>query len=240
MNDGVIPEMPRVYLDQNILSHVRAGRLNIAAVKGVQWIYSNEHFNEISRGEDLSFLDVLDRINACQIELILDDQFRFTGGARIQEAGPVTEKYGLYMQSKAEVPVDDTIFTELLLRVCGADNEEEFNSIPARFIDQMQALLEKSGIDDTSSEVILEGCAEIAHELVTGLSEATPIEKTRKALIGTKCGPATTTDNPLLEIEEAVKSRMPGVDIKNSSVSNHRTSRATNNGLHILPLSVAT
>jgi hypothetical protein len=64
----------RIYLDQNILGYVREGSFQAAKVGDkVDWIYSDEHFREISRGSDRSFLSVLQELNAKRIRLTTPD-----------------------------------------------------------------------------------------------------------------------------------------------------------------------
>jgi hypothetical protein len=50
--------MMLAYLDQNVLGLIREEHYRLADAE-VLWLYSTQHLNEISRGEDMSYLSVL-------------------------------------------------------------------------------------------------------------------------------------------------------------------------------------
>ena len=64
--------MMLAYLNQNILGYIYEGKFQLPSREDVAWLYSVEHFAEISRGGDTSFLWVLEDLKAQKIEVVLD------------------------------------------------------------------------------------------------------------------------------------------------------------------------
>lgn len=207
-------QRPRIYLDQNILGYVRDGQINLAAVENVKWVYSNEHFNEIARGGDRSLLVVLENLRACQIELLLDEQFRITDQWTLHAYETPSARYDRHQITISEVPFDTSLFTDLSVRLFGGNNYEDVTTLPERLDVQLSHLLGQIGIDAAAPLLAMKERADQALQFfVTELKETRPIETIRKALVGAKNGPVTATENPIQEIADLIKARFPELDI---------------------------
>ncbi len=68
----------KVYLDQNVLQYDFEGKIKIPNSDQVQYIYSDEHFNEITRWENDGYFSVLKRLKARKIGCNLDSNSKFT------------------------------------------------------------------------------------------------------------------------------------------------------------------
>lgn len=119
----------RIYIDQNIVGYIDEGYLNFDRVKGIDWIYSNEHFNEIARSGNTSYLSVFEKLKAQQIEIVKDYNFRITDKATIQPYSSPQERYERHVEAKNDVVFDERIFTDFLGRLFGADNYRELSSL---------------------------------------------------------------------------------------------------------------
>ena len=74
----MIKKLPKIYLDQNILQYDFEGKITIPNNDQVQYVYSDEHFNEITRWKNDGYFDVLKRLNARKIKCSLDSNNNFT------------------------------------------------------------------------------------------------------------------------------------------------------------------
>ncbi len=204
---------PRVYVDQNIVGYVHEGRLKLDGMKGVDWIYSNEHFNEIERSGNTSYLSAFEKLKAQHMEIVLDHKFRITDNATIHPYSSPFEKYDCYVRTKKEVEFDERLFTDLLGRLLGANNFRELNSLPGRFKSQVESLLIEVGImnefDQNSIEEISNGLEKFIRN---ELSETHSLESMRKPL-GIDKGKVgePKTDNPVQEIWEAISGKIKGM-----------------------------
>ena len=71
---------PLVYIDQNIIGIKLQGHINLSKRDDLKWVYSKEHFAEIKRADDPEkYLDVLNKIGAIMLDLILDENWKITG-----------------------------------------------------------------------------------------------------------------------------------------------------------------
>ena len=71
-----------IYLDQNLLQYDFEGKIRISNNQDIQWVFSEEHFNEISRNESEreQYFEVLERLKAIKIKVKLADDFTWTNG----------------------------------------------------------------------------------------------------------------------------------------------------------------
>ena len=72
------PKISFIYLDKNVLHYDFEGTIRIEPIENVCFVYSDEHFNEISRFEDERIFDVVSRIKARKLKVILDSN-KFKG-----------------------------------------------------------------------------------------------------------------------------------------------------------------
>jgi hypothetical protein len=203
----------RVYIDQNIVGYVHEGRLELDKAKGIDWIYSNEHFTEIARSGDTSYLSVFEKLKAQQIEIVLDDKFRITDSATIHPYSSPFEKYERYVETRNHVEVDEGLFTTILSRIFGADNHQELTNLPERFKTQVETLFNEAGILNELDQEALEDIAnDLGEVIMKGLSERHSLESMRRPL-GTDKGRVGSpkTENPIQEIWAVIRDKVSGV-----------------------------
>lgn len=213
--------MPNVniYLDQNIIGYQVDGTLDlskifdklakspdiISEISGVTWIYSEEHFREISRSDDPSpFLDALKKIKAQEIKLSLNENFQITDGAYIDTYSCPHERYERFTSANSEVEFDETGSIALIARMFGADNYANVQSSPEKFISQIKKLLEPiDKWDEKTAGEVQDIAADLDAMIRDDLSEKRSLETNRK-LLGTEKGKAgnAKSDNPIAEIWE--------------------------------------
>lgn len=200
----------RIYIDQNIVGYVHDESLNLHKVKGVDWVYSNEHFNEISRSGDTTFLSAFEKLKAQQIEIVLDDKFRITDKATLHPYSSPYERYERYIETTTSIKFDDRLFTDFLGRLLGADNYQELKTLPERFKLQIEALLHEAGIPNEYDQNSIEHVSGRLDEIIKNdLSETRTLESMRKSL-GTDSGKigSSKTENPIQEIWEIIRSKV--------------------------------
>ncbi len=203
----------RIYIDQNIVGYVHEGSLELQRVEGIDWIYSNEHFNEIARSGTVKFLSALEKLRAQQIEIQLDERFRITDNATIHAYSSPFERYEQHIKTINSAGFDSQWLTELAARFFGADNYFGLRDIPEEFRLQAQSLLDKAGILDTVGQAQIEQTATDMCEFIeSNLRETRSLESLRK-LVGIDKGRVGNpmTENPIQEIWEAMKDKVGGL-----------------------------
>lgn len=204
---------PRVYLDQNIVGYVHEGHVRLDRIKGIDWIYSNEHFNEIARSGYTAFLSAFEKLKAQQIEIVLDERFRITDNAQIHPYSSPYERYERHIQTVSDVEFDEGLFTDLMGRLFGADNYQNLSSLPERLKSQVESLLIEAGILNEFDQESLDNIsAKLGSIIQNDLSETRSLESMRKP-IGTNDGKIGNpiTRNPIQEIWEIVRDKVEGV-----------------------------
>ncbi len=188
-----------IYLDHNILDDISKDRLSLKPSDKCIWIYSNENLAEIRRSGDDRFLDVLKDIDARLIELVLDNQFRITNEANIHPSNNPYEVYNNYVETVG-LSDDGILFHDFIGRLFGADNKNEIVSLPDRFEQVIEELLEPDGLYSTEIKDTVGKVSSDLRILVEGdLQNIGSLENSRSA-IGTHDGRASQTekyDNPL-------------------------------------------
>lgn len=203
-----------VYLDQSILGFVSDSSLPLDRIGGVDWIYSYEHFHEIQRGNNRSFLNALKKLKARRMEMQLDGNWQFTGKANIHPFECPIESFKRYQENAISGNSLDGLFTPLIARLYGADNQDDVVQLPELLRKEIRLLLE-----DGSVSLTMEGRTErVASEMDVlidkELSQIQSLEAMRKSL-GTAKGRAGSVkgDNPILEIWNLIKDRYSNVSI---------------------------
>jgi hypothetical protein len=203
----------RIYIDQNIVGYVHEGILALDRIEGVDWIYSNEHFNEIARSESTSLLSAFDKLKAQKIEIQLDENFRITDNATIYPYSSPFEQYRHHIETIKSSGYDALLLTELLGRFCGADNYRELCSLPDRLKLQVEELLIKAGIlnefDQSSIEKV---SSDLRGFIEKDLCDTRSLESLRKD-IGADKGKVgkPKTENPIQDIWEVIGGNARGL-----------------------------
>ena len=202
----------RIYLDQNIIGYLHNGSLNITANGEVEWIYSNEHFSEISRGNNKDLLNALKNLRAKEICLQLNENFQITGEAYIDEYSSPLKKYDNFVKTVGETNFDKSIFTDLINRFAGADNYNSINNLPDRIESQVNDLLKKAGIYPEQIENQLsELKPELQKIIDEDLKEVESLESMRK-LMGTRNATQKEKyENPIEEIWSNINDQFEGM-----------------------------
>lgn len=205
------------YLDQNIVGYLRDGKMGSASVTGVDWVYSDVHFSEIARGNDAtSFLQVLRELKARQIRIVLDDQYRATDKACVNEHSCPFERYERYLEAVSEVQFDDSLFTDFIGRLFGADNFENVRALPAKLRNQVETLLNPIGAEAAIDlrTASLRAASKLEELIESELKEPRSLEQLRKPL-GADNGRIgnINSHNPILQIWELIRERCPGMSV---------------------------
>lgn len=203
----------RIYVDQNIVGYVHEGCFDLERVKGVDWIYSNEHFNEIERSGNISYLSVFEKLKAQQIEIVLDDKLRITDNATIYPYSSPHERYKHYIKTKNDVQFNERLFTDFLGRLFGANNYQVLSNLPERFKSQVESLLFEAGVlNEFYQNSIEKISSDLAEIIKNDLCETRSLESMRKPL-GTNNGKVgeAKTDNPVQEIWEVIRDKVKSV-----------------------------
>jgi hypothetical protein len=204
--------MTRIYLDQNILGAVRKGLFCPATLKDFIWVYSDEHFNEISRGGDTSYLAVLQELKAQQLKIHIDHHGRIKDEASLIEGCPF-EVYQTYLESNGGAQVDETLLTDFVARLAGADNYDAIRALPKRFRNQLEILLPRRH-HERSLKHLLDHFESSIVELVGHLTEQRSLTSLRTSL-GTNGGRAgnVSSDNAIPELYKIMRENCGGVSI---------------------------
>jgi hypothetical protein len=200
-----------IYLDQNIIGYLHEGVINLPIGNGCDYVYSNEHFNEIARGENTSYLEVLKELRARQVQLVSDDNFRITEQAQVHEYSCPFERYDRHLAATSEVEFDDSLFTGFLGRLFGGDNFEEIRFLPEGFKIQVEQLLSPHGeLTPQLQDLLQKISTDLSEMIETQLDQTRPLETLRKPL-GTSNGRIGNpkSENPILEIWDIINNRYP-------------------------------
>ncbi len=206
-----IPGKPLVYLDHNVLIYMRDGKFRLSQPLDVQWTYSDEHFQEISRGGGTSVLDVLGELGARQIKLVsFDGQ---SDQAELDAYSCPKTRYERYLQAINEIPFDLSIFSDFLLRIFGADNCDDIISLPDRLQAQVDRLLIDAGEQGAQlSKEANRVSSELKLVVEKHLSKVMPLRETRRAFgLPDGWGGSPSSNEPINEIWEVIKNRLPGI-----------------------------
>ncbi|MFY0663751.1 MAG: hypothetical protein JXQ97_03955 [Natronospirillum sp.] len=203
--------LPLVYLDQNIISLQLAGKIDLSGLTGMQWVYSKEHFAEISRSQNpVPFLQTLDSLSAKLIDLEIVN-WEFTGEARLNEEINAERHYERYSDAIKTVPSIDTLFHPFHVWICGGDSEDALRSIPEKLAHHLKALA-----DSLPDSTVLEGFyhfqSEFKQMIDAMIRSGNDIEEFRHQLgVGNGAAGSIKGDNPLGQLWEKVSPKMPGI-----------------------------
>lgn len=143
---------PLIYLDQNIIGLQLQGITSLSSRDDVIWVYSKEHFAEIRRSSDPDkYLGVLDAIDAKFLDLVLDENWKITGEARLNESGTAHQNYDGYIEATEDVEFDDTIFDPIQVWVNGGGDEGPLKELSDKFAQEILNLT--SGLPLDTSEI---------------------------------------------------------------------------------------
>lgn len=174
----------RVYLDQNIIVYIRDGVIDLSAIKGVDWIYSEEHFREIARTDELtsrSLLLVLEQLKAKRLEVNNTERFYSDEAFKFNEYScphKLFEEHK-YNTVEAEKFADDV--TTVMVRQCGGDNYEEVSGLPEKMEGDILDLFSSAeALDEATMSAIQEISKDLKGSVESRLSKTVSLESQRK------------------------------------------------------------
>lgn len=122
------------YLDHNVLDSMLkgdpSGMRKILKDTPLTPVYSYESLAEIHRstGYENEFLQLLDSIQACRLELILDEKFQHTGKAQVQRVSPY-DAYKEYVENMNAFPERDCGLSSMLQKFYGGRQDQSYDGI---------------------------------------------------------------------------------------------------------------
>ncbi|OZY87742.1 hypothetical protein CBP51_12520 [Cellvibrio mixtus] len=207
---------PLIYIDQNIIGLQLQGIISLAKRDDVAWVYSKEHFAEIRRSnEPAKYLDVLTAIDAKLLDLVLDENWKITGEARLNESGTSHQHYDAYIEANKDVDFDDTLFDPFQVWVNGGEDEGSLRDLPEKFAHQILSLTSELPFDTTEMigkvKSITPKFDSIIEEM---LLNGNDIEKTRAAFGDEKGAIGSISGEKEIEkIWEIISPTMQGTEI---------------------------
>jgi len=174
---------PLIYIDQNIIGLQLQGIFNLSKRDDVTWVYSKEHFAEIRRSnEPEKYLGVLDAIDARLLDLVLDENWKITGEARLIENGTPFEHYDSYIEATGDVDFDDTIFDSFQVWVNGGGDEGPLKELSEKFAQQILGFTSDLPFDTTEmTDKVKQIKPEFDSMIDEMISNGNDIHKTRAA-----------------------------------------------------------
>lgn len=207
---------PLVYIDQNIIGLQLQGLMNLCKREELIWVYSKEHFAEIRRSNDPEkYLSVLNDIDAKMLDLVLDENWKIIGEARLIEHGTPYQHYENYIEAIGDVEFDDTIFDPFQVWVNGGGDEGPLKELSDNFAQQIIQLTSDPPLDTTEMTDKVESIKPEFDAMVDELiSNGNDIKKTRSAF-GDEKGTigGISGEQQIKQIWEIISPTMSGADI---------------------------
>ena len=125
------------YIDQNVVSLIADGKYELPKIEGCTFVYSKEHFNEISRSQEpQKYLDALERANAELITVNIDKINQGIDAAKIHYRNSPTQLYDAHCKEQESRPdyiarLVDPMIT--LFTGGGRENKEVLQRMPAEW-----------------------------------------------------------------------------------------------------------
>ncbi len=169
-----------IYLDQNIISLIANKEISLSTHNKNTFVYSNEHFNEISRSNNpKKYLEALESINAKQIIQQVDSDFNIIDSFYLDLNNSAQENYAEHIDTLLECNIDVSSFDYLVaLLNHGKVTIEEVEAAQSISDQSLINHLESLGIKG-KKEVILKATGDAIKALKPYFSETQNIEKVR-------------------------------------------------------------
>ncbi len=183
-----LAQLPKIYLDQNILQYDFEGKIRIPENMQVQYVYSDEHFREMSRWENHGFFNVLRRLRARKIRCILDSNNKFTDNGFLYDYEDPENMYKKYLETLKESNLTNLLFWEALQVFLNGNlsvtTPKEINkSFQEMLINLMDSILNDIGDDTIRSQYIKRVSTiglQLEQVLETHKKDILPLERARK------------------------------------------------------------
>ncbi|WP_105257901.1 hypothetical protein [Pseudoalteromonas sp. T1lg88] len=207
---------PLIYIDQNIIGLHLQGIISLAKRDDVTWVYSKEHFAEIRRSDEpAKYLDVLDAIDAKILDLVLDENWKIAGEARLNESGTPHQHYDAYIEANRDVNFDDTLFDPFQVWVNGGGDEGPLKNLSEKFAHQILSLISELPFDTTEMIDKVKSIKPKFDSMIDDMIlNGNDIEKTRAAFGDEKGAIGSISGEKEVEkIWEIISPTMQGADI---------------------------
>lgn len=208
--------IPLVYIDQNIIGLQLQGYINLGKRDDIKWVYSKEHFAEIRRSNNSEkYLGVLNNIGAIMLDLMLDENWKITGEARLIEHATPFEHYQDYIEATGDVEFNETVFDPFQVWVNGGGDEGPLRDLSDNFADQILQLTSDLPYDTSEVTSKVEAIKPEFDSMVDDLiSNGNDINKTRAAF-GDEKGAigGVSGKNQITQIWGIISPVMKGSDI---------------------------
>ena len=203
--------IPLVYIDQNIIGLQLLGHINLSKRDDMKWVYSKEHYAEIKRADDPEkYLNVLNEIGAKMLDLILDENWKITGEARLIEDLTPFENYQNYIEAIGNVEFDETIFDPFQVWMNGGGDEGPLKELSDNLANQVLQLTSDLPYNTTGMPNKIGAIKPELDSMVDDMiSNGNDIKKTRAAL-GDKKGTLGTVseEHQIAQIWEIISPTM--------------------------------
>lgn len=208
--------IPLVYIDQNIIGLQLQGYINLCKRDDIKWVYSKVHFEEIRRSNNPEkYLGVLNDIGAIMLDLILDENWKITGEARLIEHASPFEHYQDYIEAIGDVEFDETVFDPFQVWVNGGGDVGPLKDLSDNLVDQILQLTSDLPYDTSEVTSKVEAIKRNVDSMVDDLiSNGNDINITRAAF-GDEKGRigGVSGENQIAQIWEIISPTMKGSDI---------------------------
>ena len=177
----------------------------------MKWVYSKGHYAEIKRADDPEkYLNVLNEIGAKMLDLILDENWKITGEARLIEDLTPFENYQNYIEAIGNVEFDETIFDPFQVWMNGGGDEGPLKELSDNLANQVLQLTSDLPYNTTGMPNKIGAIKPELDSMVDDMiSNGNDIKKTRAAL-GDKKGTigAVSEEHQIAQIWEIISPTM--------------------------------
>jgi hypothetical protein len=209
-----------LYLDKNILQYDYENAIRLKPIDNVCFVYSDEHFIEISRFVDDRIFEVLERIKARKIKIELDSKFNIMDQATVLEYQDPRLLYNNYQETTKDGKQYSDFFIELQPFFMGNTSSIEPGLVKDKFVNQLNDLINDisfDGLPDSFQQYFKITVRSIADSLeqtlINSQSKILPIKVARKKITNKRMSELNPSDGKIIDqIWEHVKDKFPGIE----------------------------
>lgn len=187
-----------VYLEYNLLDSIRTNSIRLPVSNEIQWVYSDEHFNEIDRGDDANaerLLPILQHLRARKLKSPMGANFHFLDNTELLEYQDPADMFAAYLHTLDLHPNGNDLFNPLIAFFNGNTDALDPVSYAEDFFRTVDGLL--SDVDDSINDAGVT-------ELRTSLKHATEL---MAASFGQLLQSARSSIKPIAEARKLLTKR---------------------------------
>jgi hypothetical protein len=206
-----------IYIDHNIIQYDYDDVIRLRNIDDYCYVYSDEHFNELSRKEDDRYFSVLRRIKARKIKINLDDKFRIQNEATIMDYVDPRTLYEEYLELIGTSKRLSELFKNIQPFCMGNKDAIDPMQLQEEFTSQTKGLIASN---EVLPHEIVSKYGELIDTIGVGLhktlteakSKILPIEKMRKKITSANLSELRDGEEKVVDrIWELVKDKFPGL-----------------------------